>query len=256
MAEPYYRDEHVTLWHGDALDVLRTLPDESVGVGITDPPYSAHVHGSSRSGRMRSANDRGGRYGADTRRNVDLGFAHLTADLRTGLSLQFARLVRRWTLVFSDLESCHLWRADLESAGLQYVRTAVWRKIGATPQFSGDRPAVGVETITCVHQPGRKRWNGGGRHGVFEHPIVPDRARAGHGRNHTTEKPLSLMGELVSLFSEPGDTVLDATAGSGTTLVAAKQAGRRAIGVELEERYCEIAARRLSQGVLDFEAGA
>ena len=249
----YYQDESVTLYHGDALEVLPGIPDSSVAVSITDPPYSAHIHGVSRSSRMSSAHDRGGRYGADARRNVSLGFDHLSDDLRCGLAAQFARLTRRWVLVFSDTESTHLWRGALEDAGLQYVRTAFWRKIGGTPQFSGDRPGVGVEAITCAHPRGRKRWNGGGRHGHFEHPIVLDRSRTGSGRNHTTEKPLSLMGELVALFTDPGEVVLDATAGSGTTLVAAKQAGRKAIGVELEERYCEVAARRLSQGVLDFE---
>jgi site-specific DNA-methyltransferase (adenine-specific) len=245
----YYADESVTLYHGDCREVLPLI--DSAHHVITDPPYSEHVHGAARSSRMQSANDRGGKFGADVRRNIDLGFTHLTPAVREFCAEQFARIAFRWVLVFSDTESSHLWRDDLESAGLDYVRTGAWVKLGSTPQFSGDRPATGFEAITIAHPTGRKRWNGGGKHALWTHPIVLDRGRNG-ARLHTTQKPLSLMGELVGLFTDEGETILDPFAGSGTTLVAAKQAGREAIGVELEERYCEVIAKRLAQGVLDF----
>jgi hypothetical protein len=133
---PYYADEAVTLYHGRCEDVLPAL--ELVAAVITDPPYSEHTHKSVRSAKM-LANDRGGKYGADVRRNVDLGFEHLTAELRAFCAEQFARLASRWVLVFSDVESDHLWRTDLQANGLDYVRTGAWIKIGSTPQFSGDR---------------------------------------------------------------------------------------------------------------------
>jgi site-specific DNA-methyltransferase (adenine-specific) len=76
---------------------------------------------------------------------------------------------------------------------------------------------------------------------------------------HSCEKPEGLLGRAVAFVSEPGAIVLDPFVGSGTTLVAAKRQGRRAIGIEIEERYCEIAARRLAQGTLfgaaDRQAG-
>jgi hypothetical protein len=160
MTAPYYADDLVTLYHGEAEDILPTL--ERVDHFIADPPYSKHVHGAARSRVMR-ANDRGGRYGADQRRNVDLGFTHLTDELRDFLAAQAARLTSRWVLVFSDTEGAHLWADALTAHGLDYVRTGAWIKRGSTPQFSGDRPATGHESITICHQTGRKRWNGGGR---------------------------------------------------------------------------------------------
>lgn len=248
MIEPYYSDDYVTVLHGRYQDVLPEL--QPVQHVIADPPYSEHVHGAARSRRMVSANNRGGRYGADLRRNVDLGFDHLSVEDRAFLADQFARLAQRWVLVFSDTESAHFWAGDLEEAGLDYVRTGAWIKVGSTPQFSGDRPATGFEAITIAHPSGRKRWNGGGKHAVWTHAIVLNRSRSAHpldGRLHTTQKPLPLMAELVEQFTDPGETILDATAGSGTTGVAAKQAGRKAILVEQSEEHCETMARRLER---------
>ncbi len=73
---------------------------------------------------------------------------------------------------------------------------------------------------------------------------------------HPCEKPESLLAHMIETSSRAGATILDPFAGSGSTLVAARALGRKAIGVELEERYCEIAARRLAQNVLDFGGAA
>ena len=86
------------------------------------------------------------------------------------------------------------------------------------------------------------RWNGGGLPATWTHCKV-----AGL---HPTGKPESLLLEWVDQFTDAGETILDPFMGSGTTGAAAKRIGRKFIGIELEERYCETAARRLSQGSL------
>ncbi len=258
--KPYYQDDAVTIYHGDCLDVLPAL--EAVDHIITDPPYSEHTHSKQRRGgsELERKGD-GTRTRAGISRTRDLGFESLDESTRREAAFHFGKLVRRWVLVFSDVESCHLWRRELQACELEYVRTAAWRKLNATPQFTGDRPAVGFETITIAHPPGKKKWNGGGRHGwwefveddtaapVWEVPIV-NSSRTKMPRLHTTQKPLALMTRLVEEFTDARETILDAFAGSGTTLRAAKDLGRKAIGIEREECYCEVAAERMAQETL------
>lgn len=76
------------------------------------------------------------------------------------------------------------------------------------------------------------------------------RERPPTDRVHPNEKPLDMVSRFIRLTTEEGQTVLDPFMGSGTTLRAAKDLGRKAIGIEIEEKYCEIAVKRLAQGVL------
>lgn len=256
---PYYEHAGVTIYHGDCREILPLVG--YVDHVITDPPYSDYVHSKSRRGGTDApALDGSGRLVPSSfSREKTFGFDALTPEVRRAAALWFAVFARRWILVFSDVESSGLWRDDLVAAEdrdgdtpLEYVRTGAWVKIGATPQFTGDRPATGFEAITIAHRRGRKKWNGGGSHAVWSYPIVLNRSHS-DPRLHTTQKPEPLMLELVRLFTDGGDTVLDPFMGSGTTLAAAKRLGRKAIGIELEEKYCEIAAKRLQQEALPLE---
>jgi hypothetical protein len=138
--------------------------------------------------------------------------------------------------------------AHIRSKGLDYVRTCIWDKVDGAPQFTGDRPAAGAEAIVAAHRAGKKRWNGGGKRNVYRHAVNGDRG----AKPHPSTKPEALMCELIADFTDASDLILDPYAGSGTTGVAAKRLGRRAILIEREEKYCEVAAKRLSQGALEL----
>lgn len=90
--------------------------------------------------------------------------------------------------------------------------------------------------------------------GTLPFLIVPKAAKSEKGKDntHSTVKPLKLMAYLITLGSRECDTILDPFMGSGTTLLAAQKMGRKAIGIEMEEKYCEIAANRMSQSVLNL----
>ncbi len=241
---PYYEQSGVTIYHGDCRDMLPHIA--SVDHAIFDPPYSQHVHSKS----MRGASG----WKGPISESREMGFDALTPDVLRAVAQWCSHFVPRWSAAFSDTESAHLWREAFEGEGLDYIRTAFWHKVGGAPQFTGDRPAVACEAITLAHPSGRKRWNGGGKHGIYSVPIVLNRgASATEWRCHTTQKPEELMAQLVVDFTDYGETILDPFMGSGTTLISAKRLGRRAIGIEREEKYCEIAAKRLSQEALPLE---
>lgn len=247
---PYYEDTKagIVIYLGDCREILPRLA--SVDHVITDPPYGRDVYL-----RMRSPDSAGGNRGykikgGDGLTAMRAGAIGAVEGVITPCAGEFARMVRRWGIVFSDAESTHLWRLAIEAAGMRYVRTGVWVKGNAMPQMTGDRPGVGFEPCTIVHALGSMRWNGGGYPAVWKHNI----SRGADREDHPCPKPLPLMLQLVSLFTDPGDLILDPFMGSGTTLRAAKDLGRRAIGIEIEEHWCEDAATRLSQEVLDFAA--
>lgn len=234
----------------DNAEVLPTLGDKSVAHVITDPPYSEHVHGKQRrmlrgsGGRTASGQSAGrGEVGF-----VPLGFDALTDETRDACAVAFARACRRWCLAFTNAEGQSKWEAALVEAGLKHIRVGAWVKIAAQPQLTGDRPGAGFEAIEIAHGAERCRWNGGGHHAVWHHMIATDRNGTGD-RVHTTQKPLSLMLELVELFTDPGDVVLDPFCGSGTTGVACLRLGRRFIGIERDEKYAQVATERLEAEV-------
>ena len=232
---PYYEHAGITIYHGDCREILPTLP--KVDVVLTDPPYSETTHSGARS--TTDSEPKGGHIAIDFD-SVEAGFLR---DVFGSIS------VRSWCISFIDWR--HALPLELEPpAGLEFIRLGVWTKMNPMPQLTADRPSTGWECLAILHPPGRKHWNGGSGPAVWTHGT----SRWGYfgPSNHPTEKPLGLVLKLIGQFSDLNDLILDPFMGSGTTLVAAKQLGRKAIGIEICEAYAEIAAKRLSQEVFSF----
>jgi len=236
---------------GDCLDPvtgLAILADKSVDVTITDPPFEEAAHTLQR--RVKRGNGNGSATG-DRMSTEPLPFPPITERQRSEVAAHLARITRRWVLVFCQIEASQKWVAAGEAAGLTYRRTCIWVKPDGMPQYSGDRPGMGYETIVAMHAPGASKWNGGGSHGVFTINKGGDE-RSGH----PTQKPLALMGRLVRLFSDRGELVCDPFLGSGSTGVAAIRAGRRIIGWELDAKFYGIASTRIGSSREQLEIGA
>ena len=233
MSATFTRKEVIgdcTLYLGDCIQILPELG--GVDLVLTDPPYEEEAHGAMRRTR-RSVEGRG----------IDeLGFDALSESQRVFLPAWAGRNCAGWMLAFCQVEAAQLWRDAMVAGGTKYKRTMVWVKPDSSPQFNGTMPAQGYECISLGWcGAGASRWNGGGKRGVFVYNTrQPDR----HGA-HKTEKPLPLITDLLNLFSNLGDRVIDPFMGSGTTGVSCVKNGRRFVGVEIHEPYFEIACERI-----------
>lgn len=237
---PYYSDDAVTLYHGDCREVLPTL--EPVDLVHTDPPYS-----------LSGDSDHENRRGKGTRR---LEFFEGDRDWET----MTTNVVERLMLAAPLAAAHYVWCGHrqfgaiveaFEALGFK-TRFLVWRKLCPVPAPPGVGWDSGAELCVYAFRGGRKWTPPTGT--KASNVIEADSYRHGQpGKvDHPTQKPLATASTPLQFSTEPGDVVLDPFMGSGTTLYVAKSLGRRGIGIEIEERFCELAALRLSQGALDF----
>jgi DNA modification methylase len=236
--QPYYDRDGITIYHGDALDVLAAGAVASVDAVVTDPPYCS-----------------GGRNQGTARQNFSKSNRDewfLTDNMGTDTYLWWLRQLGGHIFDIASVGShfyCFTdWRqytnvvTAFESKGWTLRTCVVWDKMrgGALGSFwRNDHEWI------PVFSKGPNRPLPDGSFFNVLHAVKPQ------GGEHPTVKPESVIRRLVEAAGD--GVVLDPFMGSGTTLRAAKDLGRRAIGIEVDERYCEIAAKRLSQEVMSLE---
>lgn len=211
---------------GDCLEVLKTFPDKCVDLVITDPPYGMSYQSSRR------------------KEKHDKIVLDDSIDWFEGFSKEVYRVLKDDThiYIFCNEYAISHFRDWLEGAGFVNKRTLVWVKNNHTSgDLEGDY-ANKTEFILYAHK-GRRLLKGARNPNVVEE-------KKEHSELHPTQKPLNLMHFFIEKSSDKKEIVLDPFLGSGTTAVAAKQLGRNFIGIEISEKYCEIARQRLRQEIL------
>lgn len=217
--KPYYEQDGITIYHGDCREVLSWLSGD---VLVTDPPYGTQFSG---------ANPKGG-YGR--RQNAGAGPEGFTIANDATTATRDAVLA-----LWGAKPACVFGSPRMPDPPIAVADRLVWDK--KRPGMNGGPWRYRHESIYVTA--GFVRVNDAA---VSIIEAWPDQSE------HIHAKPQALMLRLVG--AAPPGIIADPFAGSGSTLVAAKELGRLAIGVEIEERYCEIAAKRLSQQVLDLGA--
>ena len=218
--KPYYSDDLVTLFHGDCREIL---PAISADVLVTDPPYGV--------GLGSDKDMRAGQHGLAKQSYSSYEDTYDSyVEVICPVIVQSLAMTSR-AAVFSGPHLQELPKAA--AIGGIYCPAGAGRHPWGFKTFL---PVLFYGTAPMLHK--------GARPNVIRSSAVAEK------NGHPCPKPLSWMRWLVDLASMPGETILDPFAGSGTTLRAAKDLGRKAVGIELEERYCEMAARQLSQEVL------
>jgi site-specific DNA-methyltransferase (adenine-specific) len=257
MLKPYYDHAGITIYHGDCREILPQLPDRSIDFIFTDPPYG---HNNNNNGDLIH------------RREAALGHLPTGVNPPEGRPIANDGVEANGLIQWAFTEwnrllglGCCCCCCCGGGPDPQFARWSLWldKAIGFKQMVVWDKGPMGMgwhyrrsyETVLVGEKPGAAcRW--------FDTTDRVENIIRSIGKiipqasDHPTPKPVLLAEHFMALHSRPGDLVLDCFLGCGATLVAAQRGQRRAIGIEIEERYCETAAKRLSQEVFSFEPSA
>lgn len=226
LPKPFYEEPGITIYHADCREILPLLPAGSVDLVLTDPPF-----------------------GISWGRATWTDSIEVYPELMRWFVSECNRLVANgWCFVFQGMPNVARFHEWFPDAWRIYAACKNFAQIRPTGIWHSWDPVVFWSNGTVTRNLGNRGQN------VNRDYFVGNVAgRFRETSKHPCPKPIDTIRHIVSISSQPGGVILDPFLGSGTTLVAAKQLGRRAIGIEIEESYCAIAVNRLSQAILPLQ---
>lgn len=230
--------KNINLFNGDCLEVMKGIPDGSVDLILTDPPYN--ISRDSCFLRGKNPAKKGDvflikhDFGEWDRKPLDLN----------SLFNEFNRVLKRGgtLLIFYDIWKLQDLKAAAENFKFKQPRVCCWVKNNPVP-LNSDKNYLSnaCEYFVTFVKLGKGVFNSKYDNGLYKYPICHGKERT----EHPTQKPLTLISELLLKHSNKNDVILDMFMGSGTTGVACKNLNRKFIGVELDETYFNIAKERI-----------
>ena len=217
------------IYNSDGIRGMKKIPDNSIDLLITDPPY--HI--------SRQLNCKGQRLGKTAKLDFDYGdWDHDNANNNyTNWADTALKKVKGWAIVFCAKQNIDAYWLIFEKHEFKGIDALVWQKPDPVP-LNGKTKMLNAWESAVFGKRAGAFFGGYCTHNIFKY-----QAPKGKSRVHPTQKPLGLFKELIDLTTREGDVVLDPFIGSGTTGVACRQMNRRYIGFETDKGYCADARR-------------
>ncbi len=254
----YYTDDAVAIYHADCREILPLIPDKSIDLVLTDPPYNENY------------NYRGSDF-TDYRNDYYVWLEHLLIDSK--------RLLKGIGSIYWKHSSRQIDKMlPLLNKHFTFRNLIIWvSNSQAHPQDNYDSYYEPIYYFTKsddytfnkrseLRKMPKDYWSGEGKEFVgllvncwYDIPkiqagcLTPEGIHSGKEKSHPSSMPTRLAERIINVSSNRDNMILDLFLGSGTTALASKILGRKCIGIEIEEKYCEIAKKRLSQSVMRLE---
>jgi len=225
-----YKDEYVKLIQGDCIKVMDIMIDKKymVDCSIVDIPY----------GNVSKNGEERAKYAGQLRK-IDKEEADIVTFDEIEFSKRLAQVTKGSIYIFCGINQIakiyNYFKDDLKKNWM--ARLCTWHKTNPSPS-NGQHMYLSASEFIIFAKRRNTIFNGHCEHNVFNFSC-------GRSKLHPTEKPQQLLGYLIKMSSNEGDEIFDCCFGSGSTALASKNLGRKFLGVEIQEKYCEIAKQRL-----------